>query len=79
MTIQSHYQDRPFKPKIYQGKRKWKAGSVHYDRSKHEGKYRSNSKDRFSRSAYWSRPQYGQMLEKKTWEENISEQDIISE
>ena len=54
LTAQGSSQNRPFKPKIYQGKMKGQARN-YYD---HQNRYRSNSGDR--RMSFRGRAQYGQ-------------------
>ena len=44
LSVQGSNQNRPFKPTIYQGKRR-RQGRNNYD----QGRYRSNSRDRYSR------------------------------
>ena len=45
VTVHGSNQNRPFKPKIFQGK--WRTEMRHYyDQDKHHNRYRSNSEDR---------------------------------
>ena len=45
LTVQSYSQNRPFKPKIYQGKRRGQA-SNYSNQDRYQDKYRSDSGDR---------------------------------
>ena len=53
-------QNRPFKPKIYQGKRRGQVRN-YYDQDRYQNRYRSNSEDR--RMSYRGRAQCGQTIE----------------
>ena len=57
-------QNKPFKPKIYQGKRR-EQGRNNYDQDRYQNWYRSNSEDRYSRPWYRDRPQYGPNYKEK--------------
>ena len=57
LTAQGSNQNRPFKPKIYQGKRRGQTRN-YYDQSKYQKIYRSNSGDR--RMPFGGRAQYRQ-------------------
>ena len=57
LTGQGSSQNRPFKPKIYQGKRRGQPRN-YYDQDRYQIRYRSNSGDR--RMWYRGRAQYGQ-------------------
>ena len=56
-TAQGSNQNRPFKPKIDQCKRRGQSMN-YYDQDKYQNRYRSNSGDR--RMSYRGRAQYGQ-------------------
>ena len=57
LTVQGSSLNRPFKPKIYQGKRRGQARN-YYNQDRYQGRYRSNSGNR--RIAYRGRAQYEQ-------------------
>ena len=57
LTAQASSQNRPFKPKIYQGKRRGQARN-YYHQDRYQTGYRSNSRDRGM--SYRGRAQYGQ-------------------
>ena len=57
LTAEGSSQNRPFKPKIYQGKRRGQMRH-YYDQGKYQNRYRSNNGDR--RMSYRGRAQYGQ-------------------
>ena len=57
LTAQGSNQSKPFKPKIYQDKRRGQARN-YYDQDDYQNKYRSNSGDR--RMLLRGRAQYGQ-------------------
>ena len=59
LTAQGSSQNRPFKPKIYQWKRR-KQTRNYYNQGRHQGRYRSNSGDRYGGMSYRDRAQYGQ-------------------
>ena len=56
LTAEGNNQKRPFKPKIYQGKRREQSGN-YYDQDRYQNWYRSNTGDR--RVSYRGRVQYG--------------------
>ena len=57
LTAQDSSQNRPFKPKIYQGKRRRQTRD-YYVQGKYQNRYRLNSGDR--RMSYRGRAQYGE-------------------
>ena len=57
LTAQHNSQNRPFKPKIYQGKKRGQSRN-YYDQERYQNRYRSKSRDR--RMSYRGRTQYGQ-------------------
>ena len=57
VTAQGNNQNKQFKPKIYQGKRRGQTRN-YYDQGNYQNRYRSNSGDR--RTSFTSRAQYGQ-------------------
>ena len=57
LTAQGSSQKRPFKPKIYQGKRRGQAEN-YYEQDRYQNRYRSSSGN--SRLSYRDRAQYGQ-------------------
>ena len=57
LTVQGSSQIKPFKPKIYQGKRKGQTRN-YYDQDDYQNMYISNSGDR--RMSFRGRAQYGQ-------------------
>ena len=59
LSAQSSNQYRPFKPKMYQGKRKGQSRN-NYDQGRYQRRYRLNSRDRYSRPSYRGRSQYVQ-------------------
>ena len=63
LSAQGSNQNRPFKPKIYQGKRKGQ-GRNNYGR--YQDRYRSNSGDRYSTLPYTGRSQYRQNFREKS-------------
>ena len=56
LTAQGSSQNRPFKPTIYQGKRRGQTRK-YYNQVRYQVRYRSNRDDRIS---YRGRAQYGQ-------------------
>ena len=60
LTARVYKQNKPFKPKIYQGKRRGQTRN-YYDQGNYQNGYRSNSGDR--RMPYRGRAQYGQNIE----------------
>ena len=56
LTAQGNNKKRPFKPMIYQGKRR-EQGRNYYNQDRYQGRYRSDSGDR--RMSYRGRSQYG--------------------
>ena len=60
LTAQGISQNRPFKPKMYQGIRRGQAKS-YYDQDKYQNRYRIHSGDR--RMSHTGRAQYGKNLE----------------
>ena len=75
LTIQSNNLGRPFKPYIYQRKRRGQGKNNYYDRGRQQSRFRSNSRDRFPSLSYRGRPQYKENVEEETLEE-ISE-DVL--
>ena len=61
LTAQGSDQNRPFKPKIYQGKKRGQTRN-YYNQDKYQSRYRSNSGDRNSRKSYRGRAQYGKIV-----------------
>ena len=57
LTAQSSNQNRPFKPKPYQGKKRGQTRN-YYDQGNYQNRYRSNSGDR--RMSFRGRAQHGQ-------------------
>ena len=60
-TTQGSSKNRPFKPKIYQGKRRGQARAFsYYYQDRYQSRYRSNSVDRYGGMPYRGRAQYKQ-------------------
>ena len=57
LTAQGNSENKQFKPKIYQDKRRGQTRN-YYDQGNCQNRYRSNSGDR--RMSFWGRTQYGQ-------------------
>ena len=57
LTAQGSSQNRPFKPKMYHGKRRGQSRN-YYEQDRYQNRYRSNSGDR--RMSYRDRVKYGQ-------------------
>ena len=57
LRAQGSNPNRPFKPKIYQGKRRGQTRN-YYDQGNYQNRYRSNSRD--GRMSFIGKAQYGQ-------------------
>ena len=55
LTVQGSNQNRPFKPKIHQGKKRGQSRN-YFNKERYQNRYRSNSGDR--RMSYRHRAQY---------------------
>ena len=58
LFIQDRNQNRPLKPKIYQGRRRGQGKNNYCDRGRQWDMYRSSSSDRYRRLNYRDRLQY---------------------
>ena len=65
LTTENNSQVRPFKPKIYQRKRRAQHTFNYYERGKHQNKNRCNSRDKFRRSPYREKPQFEKKILRK--------------
>ena len=60
LSTQGSNQNRPFKPKIYQWRKRGQGRNNYNESGRQWERFRSSSTDRYRRSNYRDRPQYGQ-------------------
>ena len=60
LSSQGSNKNRPFKSKIYQGRKRGQGRNNYFDRGRQWDSLRSSSSDRYRKSNYRDRPQYGQ-------------------
>ena len=66
LSTQGSNQNRPFKAKIYQGRKRGQGRNNYYNICRQWVRFRSSSSDRHKRSNYRDRPQYGQNYREKS-------------
>ena len=76
LTAQSNNQNKQFKPKIYQGKRRGQTRN-YYNQGNYQNRYRSNSGD--GRTSFRGRGQYGQHYRGKSQYINTHRNDFRRE
>ena len=60
LSTQGSNQNRPSKPKIYQGRKRGQGRNNYYDRGRQWDRFRLSSSGRYRRTNNSDRPQYGQ-------------------
>ena len=73
LSTQGSNQNIPFKPRFIKDKRRGQGINNYYDRGRQWVRLRSSSSDRYRRSNYRNRPQYGQNYRERSYFQNYRE------